>query len=55
VHYLLKEHGEELYDLRNDRDELQNLIGKSEHAGRLQNLRAVLKAELKRTEAPFEL
>ena len=55
VHYLLREHGEELYDLRNDREELQNLIQKTEHAKLIQKLRDVLKSELKRTEAPFEL
>lgn len=55
VHYLLQEHGEELYDLRNDRDELQNLIQKTEHSELIQKLRDVLKSELKRTEAPFEL
>ena len=55
VHYLIREHGEELYDLRNDREELQNLIQKTEHTKLIQKLRDVLKAELKRTEAPFEL
>jgi arylsulfatase A-like enzyme len=55
VHYLRKEHGEELYDLRNDQDELQNLIKKTEHAELIQKLRGVLKSELQRTEAPFEL
>jgi hypothetical protein len=34
-----------------DPDELQNLIGQPEHAGRLGRLRAALAAELRRTAA----
>ena len=55
VHYLLREHGEELYDLGADAAELHNLIGDPAHSARIEKLRAALVAECKRTEAPFEL
>jgi arylsulfatase A-like enzyme len=52
VRYLQPGVPEELYDLGSDPDELKNLIGQPEHAGRLGSLRAALAAELKRTAAP---
>jgi len=55
IHYLQSEHGEELYDLRNDPDELKNLVRDSAHTARMQELKAALKAELEHTEAPFGL
>jgi arylsulfatase A-like enzyme len=55
IHYLLREHGEELYDLGADPDELRNLIADPAQSERINKLRAALVAECKRTEAPFEL
>jgi hypothetical protein len=53
IHYLDGKSGEELYDLKNDPEELKNLIGESSHADRITQLRSAMKAELKRTEAGF--
>lgn len=53
VRYLAAEHGEELYDLRKDPDELINLVRDAGQAERLAGLRVALRAELERTEAPF--
>jgi arylsulfatase A-like enzyme len=55
IHYLRPEHGEELYDLGADPEELKNLIGAPTQSVRIAKLRATLIAECKRTEAPFEL
>lgn len=44
---------EELYDLGEDPEELTNLAGRPEHAGRLRELRAAAVAELRRTDAGF--
>ena len=44
---------EELYDLREDPDELDNLAVKPEHSERLQHLRAAAIAELRRNGAGF--
>jgi arylsulfatase A-like enzyme len=55
IHYLVREHGEELYDLGADAAELHNLIGDPAQSVRIGTLRAALIAECKRTEAPFEL
>lgn len=44
---------EELYDLRTDPEELTNLAGRREQAGRLRELRAAAVAELRRTDAGF--
>jgi arylsulfatase A-like enzyme len=44
---------EELYDLEKDPEELTNLAGKAEQAGRLRALRAKAIAELRRTDAKF--
>jgi arylsulfatase A-like enzyme len=53
IHYLDGKSGEELYDLKNDPEELKNLVGDTVHAERINQLRAAMKAELKRTEAGF--
>lgn len=53
IHYLDGESGEELYDLKNDPEELKNLIQEPGHAERIRRLRAAMKAELERTEAGF--
>jgi arylsulfatase A-like enzyme len=53
IHYLDGESGEEFYDLKNDPEELRNVITASEHAKRLTQMREALQAELKRTEAGF--
>jgi arylsulfatase A-like enzyme len=53
IHYLDGRSGEELYDLKNDPEELKNLIGEASHADRITQLRTAMKAELKRTEAGF--
>ncbi len=44
---------EELYDLREDPDELDNLAVKPEHAQRLQRMRAAAIAQLRRNDAGF--
>ncbi len=44
---------EELYDLASDPEELTNLVNEPRHQMRLKELRAVMTAELKRTEAGF--
>jgi arylsulfatase A-like enzyme len=53
IHYLDGESGEELYDLKNDPEELKNLIKDPSHAEQARRLREALKAELKHAEAPF--
>lgn len=53
IHYLKPGVGDELYDLKNDPDELINHITTSEHKGRLMKLRVALKSELERTQAGF--
>lgn len=53
IHYLDGKSGEELYDLKNDPEELKNLITDASHTGRITKLRAAMKAELQRTEAGF--
>jgi arylsulfatase A-like enzyme len=53
IHYLDGKSGEELYDLKNDPEELQNLIQAPEQAERVQTLREQMKAELQRSEAGF--
>jgi len=55
IHYLQRQHGEELYDLAADAAELKNLISDPAHSARIETLRAALIAECKRTEAPFEI
>jgi arylsulfatase A-like enzyme len=55
IHYLQRQHGEELYDLGADPEELKNLILDPVQSERIGKLRAALIAECKRTEAPFEL
>ena len=55
IHYLRREHGEELYDLAADPEELNNLIHDPRQSARIEVFRAALIAECKRTEAPFEL
>jgi arylsulfatase A-like enzyme len=53
IHYLDGKSGEELYDLKNDPEELKNLISDAAQADRITQLREAMKAELKRTEAGF--
>ena len=53
IHYLDGKSGEEFYDLKNDPEELKNLIGDAAHAQRITQLRKAMQAELKRTEAGF--
>jgi arylsulfatase A-like enzyme len=53
IQYLHKEHGEELYDLATDPEELMNLIASPEHSEKLVALRRALGEQLKQTEAPF--
>ncbi|MDB6003086.1 MAG: Sulfatase [Prosthecobacter sp.] len=53
IHYLDGKSGEELYDLKNDPEELKNLINETSHTARITQLRAAMKAELKRTESAF--
>ena len=48
-----KRPAEELYDLRSDPDELNNLAVKPEHQATLKRLRAATIAELRRTKAGF--
>jgi len=55
VHYLQPSVPEELYDLKNDPDELTNLAASPQHQDRLQQLRNSLAAELRRTSAPAEM
>jgi arylsulfatase A-like enzyme len=54
IRYLETGVGEELYDLKNDPEELTNVVGKPEHKEVLERLRKLLKEELKRTDAGFE-
>ena len=54
IRYLEPGVGEELYDLKNDPEELTNVVGKAEHKDVLARMQKVLKQELKRTEAGFE-
>ncbi len=44
---------EELYDLKDDPEELQNLAFSSQHAGQLRAMRATMIAELRRTDCGF--
>lgn len=53
IRYLRAEDGEELYDLRGDPEELKNLATAPEQRERLEKLRGVLIAELRRTEAAY--
>lgn len=55
VHYLQPRNGEELYDLRNDPEELDNLIRDPSAQHRVIALRAALRSELARTDAGFGL
>ena len=48
-----KRPGEELYDLKNDPEELKNLIHDAAQTERITQLRTAMKAELKRTQAGF--
>jgi len=43
---------EELYDVRNDPDQIRNLAGQPEHAAALKQMREALESELKRTADP---
>lgn len=52
VRYLQPGVTEELYDLRSDAEELKNVIDEPKFADRRATMRAVLAAELKRTDAP---
>lgn len=54
IGYLDGKSGEELYDLKSDPEELKNLASAPENAGKLKEMRAVLRSELTRTEAGFE-
>ncbi len=53
IHYLDGESGEELYDLKNDPEELSNLIADPKHTERITALRTAMKSELQRTKAGF--
>jgi arylsulfatase A-like enzyme len=54
--YTWSRNGEhELYDLTRDRGERHNLARKAEHAGRMADYRARLRAWCERTNAPFEV
>jgi arylsulfatase A-like enzyme len=53
IHYLDGQSGEELYDLKNDPEELKNLISDPSQASRIIQLRTAMQAELKRTAAGF--
>lgn len=53
VRNLIEGETEELYDLRSDPDELQNLVSDPNHRRRLQTLRRAAIEELKRTGAGF--
>ena len=53
IRYLDTRIGEEFYDLARDPDELTNRIADPAEKDRIQVLRAALKDELARTEAPF--
>jgi arylsulfatase A-like enzyme len=55
IHYLQPGVGPEVYDLRTDPHELTNLATAPEHASRIQQLRSVLAAELRRTQAPTQM
>lgn len=55
IHYLQPGQIAELYDLQNDPEELVNVASKEENKAVLARLRAALGAELKRTEAGFEI
>ena len=44
---------EELYDLREDPEELTNLALNPDYLGQLRRFRSATVAELRRTEAPF--
>ncbi|MEQ1859140.1 MAG: sulfatase-like hydrolase/transferase [Chthoniobacteraceae bacterium] len=53
VRYLRGTDGEELYDLRGDPDELKNLASSPDQRERMEKLRGVLIAELRRTGAAY--
>ena len=55
VRYLQPGVPDELYHLTADPEELTNLTGRPDHAGRLGELRAALAEELRRTNAPAEM
>jgi arylsulfatase A-like enzyme len=52
IHYLQPGVGDELYDLKNDPEELKNLHGKPEVNTQQKRLTEAMRAELKRTHAP---
>jgi arylsulfatase A-like enzyme len=54
IRYLESGVGEELYDLKNDPEELANVVAKTENKEVLARLRTLLKEELRRTDAGFE-
>ena len=55
IHYLEAGQIEELYDLQNDPEELVNVAGKAENKPVIERMRALLKTELKRTDAGFTI